>query len=131
MSSKRYKTRLKALIRNPFFWKLTIIGNSVIFMGGVILYFLESREGGNQVQFLDSILWSAGTVTTVGYGSFTPETTLGKLMILLLMMLGTLFVWSYMAYVVRALIAPELSTLEKDVHDLEKEVHHLMNETNT
>lgn len=68
-------------------------------------------------------------MTTVGYGSYTPETISGKFMILALMLFGTLFVWSYMAYVVRALIAPELSTLEKDVHELEKEVHQLITET--
>lgn len=74
------------------------------------------------MQFLDCILWSAGTVTTVGYGEMTPHTVMGKLTVLGLMLFGTLFVWSYMAFLVTGLIAPELASLERDVHEFEKDI---------
>ena len=125
ISAKRYAVRFQTLIRNPSFWILTAIGNSIIFVGGVFLFLIEASQKGGELDHLDCILWSAGTVTTIGYGSYTPETSGGKIMLLVLMLIGTLFVWSYMAFVVTGLIAPELSSLEKDVHDIEKELQAL------
>ena len=41
------------------------------------------------------------------------------------MLTGPIFVWSYMAFLVTGLIAPELSSLERDVHEVERELHGL------
>jgi hypothetical protein len=71
------------------------------------------------------LLMSAGTVTTIGYGSCVPVTVPGKLTLLCLMLLGTLFVWSYMAVLVTGLMAPELNALEREFKDVEKEMHDL------
>lgn len=125
VSVSRYRSRFFALIKHPFFWTLTVVGNAIVLLGGLLLYGFESAVSNGQMQFLDCLLWSMGTVTTVGYGDFTPQTVMGKWTILLLMATGTLFVWSYMAFLVTGLIAPELSSLEKDVHDMEKEIHEL------
>lgn len=125
MKINKFKKRFFALFKHPFFWILTFVGNFIILLGGSLLYFFEFNTQQPPITFLDSILWSTGTVTTVGYGNYQPQSFSGKLTILFLMMTGTLFVWSYMAFLVTALMAPELTLLEKEVHDVEKEIQDL------
>jgi hypothetical protein len=121
-SEARFKKRIKALFKNTFFWKLTLFGNAIILAGSVLLFVFESQLQTPPADFLDCILWSAGTVTTIGYGNLTTFSTPGKLTLLALMLTGTAFVWTYMAFLVTRFIAPELSLLEKDMHDVEKEI---------
>lgn len=118
----QYRSRLLALVKHPFFWFLTIFGNSVIFLGSLLIYIFEGHSEQKALQFIDCILWSTGLVTTIGYADFTPQSLGGKLVVLVLMLCGTLFVWSYMGFLVTGMITPELSTLEQDVHDVEKEL---------
>lgn len=125
---KRPLKRFLNLFRNPFFWALTITGNGVMLGGSFLLWMFES-EREVPLGILDCVLWSVGTVTTVGYGDWAAHTTTGKLVILALMLFGTVFVWSYMAFLVTGLIAPELAALERDVHDVELEVRGLKGET--
>lgn len=122
---KGRRRRFKTLLKHPFFWSLTIGGNAIIFVGSLLLYYFEAGLNGNPTEYIDYLLWSTGTVTTIGYGNFTPSGLPGKLTLLSLMVLGTLFVWSYMAFLVTGLMAPELNSLEKDVHDVEKELQDL------
>ncbi len=118
----RYKNRFAALIKHPFFWILTVGGNAIVLLGAVLLFNFESGSPAGPKEFIDSLLWSMGTVTTIGYGNFMPMTLSGKITLLVLMALGTLFVWSYMVFLVTGLINPELSSIEKEVQDVEKEV---------
>ena len=118
----QYKSRFLALVKHPFFWFLTIFGNSVILLGSLFIYFFEADLSKTSLQFIDCILWSTGLVTTIGYADFTPQSFGGKLVVLILMMCGTLFVWSYMGFLVTGMITPELSSLEQDVHEVEKEI---------
>ena len=122
---RRSKKRFKNLFRNPLFWTLTLIGNGIILVGSGMLWVFETDPMKNNPDYLDYLLWSAGLVTTIGYGNFVPMTVAGKLTVLFLMLIGTLFVWSYMAFLVTGLIAPEFNSLEKDVHDVEKDVREL------
>ena len=124
-SALRYFTRFVRLLKHPFFWTLTIFGNSIVLAGAVVFYQLEVSTERGPRDFFDCLLWSVGTVTTIGYGSYEPQTILGKFNLLILMMAGTVFVWSYMGFLVTGLIAPELTSLEREVQDVEKELHEL------
>lgn len=124
----RSAKRFRNLFHNPFFWTLTFVGNGIVLIGSVLLWLFESAANEGKISFLDCVLWSAGTVTTIGYGDSTPQTTPGKLVLLALMLFGTLFVWSYMAFLVTGLIAPEIAALEKDVEDVERELRELRRE---
>lgn len=117
-----YSKRARALLRHPFFWFLTISGNTLILIGGVFIHWGEAEVQNQPFGFMDSLLWSTGLVTTIGYGGHLPLTFTGKVTVLVLMLLGTLFIWAYMAFVVTALISPELSSLEKDLNEVEREI---------
>lgn len=117
-------SRFVALISHPLFWVLTIIGNTMIVLGGVALYVFESKAA-QTTDYLDFLLWSTSLVTTVGYKTYVPATNFGKITVLLLMMLGTFFLWAYMAFLVTALISPALSSIEKEVQDVEEELSQL------
>lgn len=118
----RFGKRLWTLVRHRFFWILTISGNVTILIGAYVIHTFESPMPDGPREFIDSLLLSTGLVTTVGYGNFVAVTLPGKIAVLFLMLTGTLFVWTYMAFLVTGLIAPELSSLERDVHDMEKDL---------
>lgn len=113
--------RFKRLVSHPLFWIMTILGNSMILIGSFFLYHFESVQN-HTLEFIDCLLWSTSIVTTVGYADYIPRTIPGKITILTLMLLGTIFLWSYMAFMVSALISPALNALEKEVQDVEKEI---------
>jgi Trk-type K+ transport system membrane component len=121
----RYVRRLKTLFLHPFFWFLTVIGNSIVIGGSILLYHFERDSQPSSLEFIDCLLWSAETVTTVGQGYHAPYTLAGKITLLLLMFTGPVFIWSYMGLLVTVLIAPELNSIEKEVHDVEKELQEL------
>lgn len=122
---KRFRNRFKIIFRHSFFWTLTIIGNSIMIAGSLLLMLCESKSQPRVLEYIDYLLWSAGLITTIGYGDYMAHTFAGKIVTLCLMLLGTLFIWSYMAFFVTGLFAPELASLEKEFHDVEKEVHQL------
>jgi len=122
-----YTKRFIALVKHPLFWFLTVSGNLMIVLGGIILFYLESN-GDKPVQFVDCLLWSTSIVTTIGYANYAPHTFFGKITTMGLMLLGTFFLWSYMAFLVTALISPALSSIEKEMQDVEKELIELKTE---
>ncbi len=124
----KYAKRLTALLKHPMFWFLTVTGNAMIILGSVLLYVLESSSGEMPIQFIDCLLWSTSIITTIGYVSFLPQTFMGKVTVIALMLVGTFFLWTYMAFLVSALVSPALSSLEKEMLEVEKEISDLKND---
>jgi voltage-gated potassium channel Kch len=118
-----FRKRLLALFKQPVFIFMTLWGHSVIVLGTGALFYFEQGVNPKVESLLDTFTWAIGTVTTVGYGDFTPVTTEGKVVSIFMMILGSLFLWSYTALFAGALVAPELRLLEAGVKDLEKDVH--------
>jgi voltage-gated potassium channel len=77
------------LIKSPAFITLTILGNSIIGLAGTLFYYLEKEANPKMVHFIDAIWWSFSTATTTGYGDITPVTSSGKILGILLMLIGT------------------------------------------
>jgi Ion channel len=122
---RRSKIRFATIFKNPFFWILTIVGNSIMLLGSLLLMWCESSTTAatNSYQFIDYLLWSAGIVTTIGYGDYMAQTYFGKFVVLVLMLFGTLFLWLYMAFLVNALFIPEFMAMEREFEEIEKEMH--------
>ncbi len=123
-----YKIRIKALFKTPLFWILTFLGNLVILLGSLLIYHFESPIIPNKLDYLDCLLWSTSLTTSIGYNTYAPQTIGGKLTVISMMLFGTLFVWSYMAFLVTALIAPEISALEIEVKKVEVDLNRLKSE---
>ena len=68
---------------------LTITGNALILIFSLIFYFTESGKNGGLQGLFDSVWWAFSTVTTVGYGDLVPVTTAGRVISILLMLMGT------------------------------------------
>ncbi len=77
------------LIRPPVFISLTIVGNGLIGIAGLVFYYLEKGINPHLHYFIDALWWSFSTSTTTGYGDITPVTAAGKLLGILLMLMGT------------------------------------------
>ncbi len=78
-----------SLVKSPVFIMLTILGNGLIGISGAIFYYLEKDENQRLDYFIDAIWWAFSTATTTGYGDITPVTGYGKILGILLMLMGT------------------------------------------
>ena len=118
---KVVKARLIPLLRMPAFWVVTFLGNGFVIFGATTLYFLERDYQRKSLTMLDSLSWAVGLVTTIGYADLIPVTTAGKVLGIVMMIGGTLFLWSYMAILVGALLAPDISMIEREIKGIKKE----------
>lgn len=80
------------LIKIPFLYRILLIALSFIIGFGLLIYFIEPETF---TTIFEGIWWAFITVSTVGYGDFVPQTALGKLLGMLLILLGAGFVSTY------------------------------------
>jgi Ion channel len=113
--------RLKPLIGMPVFWLLTLMGNGFVALGAVVLLNLEAGHHEKPLTLLDCVSWSVGLVTTIGYGDLIPMTDGGKLLGIVMMIGGTLFLWCYMGLFVSILLAPDISLIESQIKGIKRE----------
>ncbi|MFZ0741225.1 MAG: potassium channel family protein [Nitrososphaeraceae archaeon] len=61
----------------------------IIFFGGIGVYLAEHKhQGANITNLGDAFWWAIETVTTVGYGDYTPITLVGRVIAVLVMFSG-------------------------------------------
>ena len=86
MKSTRFKTFLQE--KNTILSAL-ILTLSVIILGAIAEYLAEYNYPGANISNLgDALWWSATTMTTVGYGDYTPITPLGRIVAVIVMFAG-------------------------------------------
>lgn len=108
------------LVSNPIFPILTIAGNLLIVAGAAALYYVEAGLNPTLNSPLDAVWWAVSTVTTVGYGDVSPVTPHGRIVGIVLMILGTALFWSYTALFADALVSDEMEDLESELRQIEK-----------
>ena len=64
------------------FWKVSIVAGLVILTGTVFYHFVE------KIDWLDSFYFTVVTFTTLGYGDISPQTDIGKLFTVVLVLAG-------------------------------------------
>lgn len=107
-------------IRNPVFIVITILGNSAAIVGATAFYWLEKDLNPGLGSFFDSFYWAMMTVTTVGYGDIVPQSLAGKVVTILLTLIGTGLFLAYVALLSATFMNLEVSQLEKEVQNLKK-----------
>jgi len=110
------------LLRQPIFWFITIFGHTAILLGTLTFYYFEFGNNPKVHSLFDTFYWAISTVTTVGYRDVTPQTFEGKVIGIVMMIAGSIFLWSYTALFAGGLVAPELHMLEREVKGLEADV---------
>ncbi|MGZ3698850.1 MAG: ion channel [Bdellovibrionota bacterium] len=116
------RKRLHALFKQPIFRFITIWGHACILSGTFGFYYFEHGINPKIHNLLDTLVWTIGTVTTVGNGDVAAVTTGGKFTSIAMMILGSLFLWSYTALFAGALVAPELRQVEEEVEEIERDI---------
>ena len=97
----------RLLISVPFI-TLSIFGNIVVFTFATGIYFLEHNVNPKMTTYLDALWWSFATTSTVGYGDIVPVTTWGKVLGIMLMLIGVALFGIYTALFARAIIDDEV-----------------------
>jgi voltage-gated potassium channel len=80
---------LQLAMRNSIYKIIVFIGAviTIVIIIGTMMYLIEGPENGfNNIPV--SIYWAIVTITTVGFGDITPQTTAGQLLATILMLLG-------------------------------------------
>ena len=85
MRSERLYTLLEA---NPIVIPLILVLVIIIF-GGIAVYLTEHKLPGANITTLgDALWWSVVTITTVGYGDYTPISPIGRIIGVIVMFSG-------------------------------------------
>lgn len=131
MTTKRYITSLSQNLIQVFWSKefivLTIMGNSIIFFFASILYHMEFGVNPKIQNYLDALWFSFSTVTTVGYGDVTPITTAGRILGILMMLMGTTFFVTFTALFSNAILSTKISIVEKEITSEDEKIEELIN----
>jgi voltage-gated potassium channel len=92
----------------------------IIGMSG-IFYLLESATNSSINNLFDAIWWGFSTATTVGYGDIVPITILGKVLGILLMLMGTALFATYTAMFAQIIIEDEFFRVKLKPDAVEKD----------
>lgn len=83
---------------------LTLLGNSLILICGLLFWFIEHQVNPNVNRYIDGIWWAYTTATTTGYGDITPITDYGKILSIALMLIGLALFSMYTALFAETII---------------------------
>jgi voltage-gated potassium channel len=122
--------RLLRLVRLVRLLRVAELARSVFSLAGVryaaLLAALTAIAGAQafshveKVSAGDGLYWSMTTMTTVGYGDVTPTTTTGKVVAIIVMLVGIGFVAVLTGAVAERFIAPQEDAIqsgERELHD--------------
>lgn len=105
------------LLTHKTFWRLTVVGNSIILLFSIIIYEVEMGTNPKMHHYIDAVWWSFVTATTVGYGDITPVTVPGRIIGIALMLTGTCLFATFTAFFAQFFLGKE-----------EEAIHHRLDE---
>ena len=101
----------------------------VVFVSAGLMTRIEANEGGSIDSFGAALWWAFVTVTTVGYGDYSPVTAAGRGIAIVLMLLGIclfgIIAANIAAYVVTEQDDEQTAALLEEIHQLRAQVDRL------
>ena len=82
---------IRSVFRRGSLGRFMVAASILVLNGAAIVFFFERHAPGSNIHtFGDSLWWSVATVTTVGYGDYTPVTMAGRITAVFIMAIGIL-----------------------------------------
>lgn len=103
---------MKLLVK-PQFIILSAIGNLVVVVFASLFYLCEHGANPLVDEKMDAVWWAFTTITTVGFGDIVPTTFYGRIIGIILMLLGTAIFACYVALITDAFFAAEIAERSK------------------
>jgi len=85
----------------------------VTFIGGAVIYVFEAHANPKITSLFDAIYWSLITISTVGYGDITPVTPEGRILTMILIIVGIGFI-SFATSIIATAFAEKLEQLKAE-----------------
>lgn len=108
LKSLHFSKLIGQLVVSVPFITLSFFGNAIVSFFAITIYFVEKDVNPKINSLIDAFWWSFATTTTVGYGDITPITDLGKIIGMLLMLIGVAIFGIYTALFARAILDDEI-----------------------
>lgn len=122
-ASKIFRKETRKLLRifyHPTFLYLTFVGNGILILATLAVYYLEKGASNPQIKtYFDSLWWGISTITTVAYGDMLPQTFWGRIIGIVLMYTGTVLFISFTGIVLMTLLKEEV---EEEMAPLKEEM---------
>jgi voltage-gated potassium channel len=93
-------------LRHRHFHYVALVTAVIVGVGAIGIYAVESGENANIHSIGDAFWWSIVTATTVGYGDVSPVTTEGRLIAVMLMIVGIGFIGIFTATITSFFVVP-------------------------
>jgi voltage-gated potassium channel len=121
-----------ALGHRQFHW-VALVASLTVLAGAVAEYAVERGSGGVS-SFGDSLWWAVVTATTVGYGDLSPVTTAGRVIAVVLMLVGIGVIGAFTATVASWFVEqgreekalPDVSELHRRLEVIEAKLDELL-----
>jgi voltage-gated potassium channel len=97
-------------LRHKKFHYVALLTVVVVSVGAVAIFVVEGGENKSITSLGDAFWWAIVTVTTVGYGDVSPITTEGRLIAVMLMVLGVGFIGVFTATITSFFLDAERAT---------------------
>jgi voltage-gated potassium channel len=95
--------------------------SSIVILGGIALYVVELKVDEPSITNLEDAFWlTITTMTTVGYGEISPQTTKGRIVASLLLFAGILTFFGFLSTIASKIIKPALEVKAKKQEEKEK-----------
>lgn len=123
---KKDLQNLSNLLKESYLDKLVLLAFMVILFSSLFIYFVDPIK----ISLIDSFWYVITTITTVGYGDIVPHSPEGKILGMILVVMGVLSIsvltGSISAvYSNKVIVDEDHELLKQEVHDLNKKVDNL------
>ncbi len=114
----RYTQNLNFLLRvfiekRYEFVTLLVIFSFMVFFASTVIYIFEGAGGNKKIDtFFDAIYWAVVTITTVGFGDITPQTSAGRFITMFLIM-GGIAIISFMTSIITTSMTEKLEEVKE------------------